>query len=114
ERTLGQFDDPQVALVQTPQHYANTRDNDVAAAAWAQQALFFGAIARGKDARRSMFCCGTNMVFRRYLLEALGRLPEVELWQGLGPPLPLHENGWRSVYVPGVRALRLGQGDVTT
>ena len=37
----------------------------VAGAAWTQQALFFGPIARGKDGHDAMFCCGTNVVFRR-------------------------------------------------
>ena len=48
-----------------PQYYANHGANRLAGAAWSQQALFFGPIARGKDAHRSMFCCGTNVVFRR-------------------------------------------------
>ena len=49
EATLGHMDDPKIAFVQTPQYYANTEGNRIASASWAQQALFFGAIARGKD-----------------------------------------------------------------
>ena len=44
-------------------------------AAWSQQALFFGPIARGKDGHDAMFCCGTNVVFRREALERRRRLP---------------------------------------
>ena len=49
EATLGWMEDPKIAFVQTPQYYANTEHNRIAAASWAQQALFFGAICRGKD-----------------------------------------------------------------
>src|SRR5581483_6319886 len=41
EVTLAAFDDPAVAFVQTPQYYANADASGVAAAAWAQQSLFF-------------------------------------------------------------------------
>src|SRR5690606_4746495 len=57
---LERFDSPQVAFVQAPQYYANWRDGGVAEASWAQQSLFFGPIARGRDALGAMFCCGTN------------------------------------------------------
>ena len=46
------------------------------AAAWGQQALFFGPIARGKDGHGAMFCCGTNVVFRRAALEDVGGFPD--------------------------------------
>ena len=79
--------------------------NRVAAAAWSQQALFFGPIARGKDAHRSMFCCGTNVVFRRRALEAVGGFPAGSLTEDFALSLELHERGWRSV----VRARGAGQ-----
>lgn len=114
ERTLGQFERPGVALVQTPQYYANARSNDLAAAAWAQQALFFGAIARGKDARGSMFCCGTNMVFRRDVLEALGGFPETSVTEDFQLSIGIHERGWRTAYVPEVLASGLGPEDMAS
>jgi cellulose synthase (UDP-forming) len=50
EATLGYLvADSRMAFVQTPQYYANAIKGGLPAAAWAQQALFFGAIARGKD-----------------------------------------------------------------
>lgn len=75
KQTLGHFANPAVAFVQTPQYYANHRHGGIPAAAWAQQALFFGPIARGKDGLDAMFCCGTNVVFRREALEAVGGFP---------------------------------------
>ena len=49
EATLGCFTDRRVAFAQTPQYYANRDLGEIPAAAWGQQALFFGPIARGKD-----------------------------------------------------------------
>jgi len=101
--------DSRVAFAQTPQHYANAGDNEVAGAAWAQQALFFGCIARGKDARGAMFCCGTNVTFRR---EALAEgFPEDSVTEDFQLALRLHERGWRSAYLPVVLAQGLGPED---
>jgi cellulose synthase (UDP-forming) len=112
EATLGHLDDADVGFVQTPQHYANAGRGGVAAAAWSQQALFFGAIARGKDGLDAMFCCGTNVVFRRAALVDAGGFPERSLTEDFELSLRLHERGWRSVYLPRVLADGLGPEDM--
>ena len=100
--------------MQTPQYYANVASSRVAAASWSQQALFFGPIARGKDAHEAMFCCGTNVVFRRRALEAVGGFPSGSLTEDFAISLELHERGWRSVYVPEVLASGLGPEDLAS
>jgi cellulose synthase (UDP-forming) len=112
EATLGHLADARVAMVQTPQYYANAGTNRVAAAAWAQQALFFGAIARGKDGMGAMFCCGTNMVFRRAALEDAGGFPEDSVTEDFELSVKLHERGWRTAYMPEVVASGLGPEDM--
>jgi cellulose synthase (UDP-forming) len=112
EATLGAFTDERVAFVQTPQYYANADLNAVAEAAWAQQALFFGAIARGKDSRDAMFCCGTNVVFRRRALEDVGGFPQDSLTEDFELSVRMHERGWRSRYVAQVLASGLGPEDI--
>jgi cellulose synthase (UDP-forming) len=114
ERTIGHLTDPEVAFVQTPQYYANHAANGVARAAWAQQALFFGPIAEGKDAAGAMFCCGTNVVFNRTALEAAGGFPEGSLTEDFELSLRLQEQGWRTVYVPEVLAHGLGPEDMAS
>lgn len=103
---------PDVAFAQTPQHYANADENPVAAAAWGQQALFFGPIAVGKDAWGSMFCCGTNVVFRRDALESVGGFPTESVTEDFELSVRLQEDGWRSVYVPEVLASGYGPDDM--
>ena len=114
EKTLGEFAEPRMALVQTPQCYANAGQGGIAASAWAQQALFFGTIARGKDALGAMFCAGTNVVFRRRALEQVGGFPEDSVTEDFKLSITLHEAGWRSAYVPEVLALGLGPEDMAS
>ena len=112
EGTLGHMEDPAVAFVQTPQYYANTEGNRIASASWAQQALFFGAIARGKDGLDAVFCCGTNVLFRREAFESVGGFPTNSLTEDFELSIRLHEKGWKSVYVPEVLSRGLGPEDM--
>jgi cellulose synthase (UDP-forming) len=113
EATLGYLvADSRMAFVQTPQYYANAVKGGLPAAAWAQQALFFGAIARGKDRLGAMFCCGTNVLFRRSALEHVGGFPENSLTEDFELSIRLHALGWRSRYVSQVLARGLGPEDM--
>ncbi|MDP5228522.1 MULTISPECIES: glycosyltransferase family 2 protein [Arthrobacter] len=69
-RTLGYFaDDPDVALVQTPQWFSNVDDADPLGS---QAPLFYGPIQQGKDGWNAAFFCGSNAVLRREALMQLG------------------------------------------
>ncbi len=112
--TIGHFTDDQVAFVQTPQYYINRDAGSVAAAAAAQQDLFFGVIARGKSSKGAMFCCGTNFVLRRQALDELSGFPQDSLTEDFELSIRLHERGWTSVYVPSVLAHGLGPEDMSS
>jgi cellulose synthase (UDP-forming) len=112
--TMGCLNDPEVAFVQTPQYYANRDAGVIAAAAAAQQDLFFGTIARGKSASGAMFCCGTNFVFRRAALDNVGGFPVNSLTEDFELSMGLHERGWRSAYIPTVLAHGLGPEDMVS
>ena len=114
ERTLGHLDDFGVAFVQSPQYYANADSGPTAAAAAAQQNLFFGPIARGKDGHGAIFCCGTNVVFRRRALEEVGGFPEETVTEDFELSIRLNERGWEGVYVPEVLASGLGPEDMAS
>ena len=113
-RTLGHLRDDRVAFVQTPQYYANADRNPIAAAAWAQQALFFGCIGRGKAGLGAMFCCGTNVVFRRAALTDVGGFPEQSITEDFQLSLILQEHGWKTAYVPEVLVQGLGPLDMAS
>jgi cellulose synthase (UDP-forming) len=113
DATLGHFeDDDRLAFVQTPQYYANGEQPGVPGAAWHQQTLFFGAIARGKDGLGATFCCGTNVVFRRAALEETGGFPTHSITEDFELSITLHERGWHTAYLPKVLASGLGPEDM--
>lgn len=113
EDVLGHFEsDERLAFVQTPQYYANGDRGGVPGAAWAQQTLFFGAIARGKDGLGATFCCGTNVVFRRAALEDTGGFPTHSVTEDFELSIDLHSRGWHSAYLPKVLARGLGPEDM--
>jgi cellulose synthase (UDP-forming) len=112
EATLGAFVDHKVAFVQTPQAYRNRSTNRVAAGAHDQQALFYGPILRGKDGVGAVFSCGTNVVYRRSAISAIGGFPEDSITEDLRASLLLLDRGFKSVYVSKVLADGLGPLDV--
>jgi cellulose synthase (UDP-forming) len=114
EATLPHFAHDAVAFVQTPQYYANGGAGGVASGSWSQQSLFFGPIATGRDALGAMFCCGTNVVFRRTALEAVGGFPSESLTEDFELSITLHEAGWQTRYVPEVLASGLGPEDMAS
>jgi cellulose synthase (UDP-forming) len=114
DRTVGHLEDFGVAFVQTPQYYANGDSGPIASAAAAQQNLFFGPIARGKDGLDAIFCCGTNVVFRRSALEEVGGFSEDSVTEDFELSVRLHEAGWKSVYVSEVLACGLGPEDMAS
>ena len=69
DRVLGYFNDPRMALVQTPQWFKNVPPADPLGS---QAPLFFGPIQQGKDGWNGAFFCGTNAVVRREALMELG------------------------------------------
>jgi cellulose synthase (UDP-forming) len=105
-------EDDRLAFVQTPQYYANGDQGGVPGAAWHQQTLFFGAIARGKDGLGATFCCGTNVVFARAALDDAGGFPTNSITEDFELSITLHERGWRTAYLPKVLASGLGPEDM--
>lgn len=111
QKMMGYFIDDKVAFVQSPQYYKNHAQNAVTGGAWEQQALFFGALGRGKDRSNTMFMCGTNMILRRTALAEAGGMSEHSIAEDFLTSLLIHERGWKSVYVPEVLAEGLAPED---
>ncbi len=100
--------DPKLAFVQTPQFYANVKDNRVARAAGAQQAVFYEYICEAKAASGTAFCCGTNVVLRRDALLSVGGLDENSITEDFATSVKLHTRGWKSLYYGEAYAMGLG------
>jgi cellulose synthase (UDP-forming) len=98
--------DEKLAMVQTPQFYANT-ENRVANAAWNRQSVFYEYVCEGKDASNAMFCCGSNFIARREALLQVGGFDDTTVTEDFATTLKLHIAGWKTryyniVYVIGV------------
>jgi cellulose synthase (UDP-forming) len=69
ERTVGYFNNPKLAFVQTPQYFYNLPPGDPFGS---DAPLFYGPIQQGKDGWNAAFFCGSNAVLRREALLQLG------------------------------------------
>jgi len=102
-RTLGYFQDDQVAVVQTPQDFYNLdsfqhHKKKGKAMAWHEQSVFFRVIQRGKDYWNAAFFCGSCAVIRRQALEAIGGFAVGTVTEDLHTSVKFHKKGFRSVY----------------
>lgn len=100
--------DKKLAFIQTPQFYSNLSDCPVAHGAAYQQAIFYEYICESKSSKEAMFCCGTNVVFRREALVSVGGFDESLITEDIATSIRLHMNGWRSLYYNHVGAFGMG------
>lgn len=100
--------DKELAFVQTPQFYSNVESSPVAMGAGMQQAIFYESICEGKNLSDAMFCCGTNVIFRRSALMSVGGLDETSITEDFATSVKLHAAGFRSLYYPHVKVFGLG------
>lgn len=103
---------PKLAFVQTPQYYTNFDVNRVARAAGLQQAIFYEYICEGKSSQDAMFCCGTNVIFRREALMDVGGFDHTSITEDFATSLKFHMQGWSSSFHNRVCAFGLGPEDL--
>ncbi|MBW1780740.1 MAG: glycosyltransferase [Deltaproteobacteria bacterium] len=103
---------PRLAFIQTPQYYTNFDSNRIARASGLQQAVFYEYICEGKSLTDAMFCCGTNVIFRREALMDVGGFDETSVTEDFATSLKFHLNGWRSAYSGKVLAFGMGPEDL--
>ncbi|MBU1053546.1 MAG: glycosyltransferase [Proteobacteria bacterium] len=101
-----------LAFIQTPQYYTNFETNCIARAAGLQQVIFYEYICEGKSLQDAMFCCGTNVIFRREALTDVGGFDESSVTEDFATSLKFHLNGWRSAYLNEVMAFGMGPEDL--
>lgn len=103
QETLPFFANSRTAFVQTPQFYNNTHNPIARGAAYAQQ-MFYRFICTGKNRFNAVFCVGTNVVFRRSAVEAIGGIYQKSNSEDIWTSLLLHEAGYLSVFIPDILA----------
>jgi cellulose synthase (UDP-forming) len=100
--------------VQTPQFYTNTEESRVAKAAAFQQSVFYEYICEGKSSQDAMFCCGTNIVFRREALADVGGLDESTVTEDFATSIKLHQRKWKSLYYNHVSAFGMAPQNLSS
>lgn len=91
------FENDNVALVQTPQHYINTHNFIAAGTAQAQE-IFYKYVQPAKNSYNASFCVGTNMLYRRSALDTIGGIAQRDHSEDIWTSLLLHEKGYASVF----------------
>ncbi|MFO1079189.1 MAG: glycosyltransferase [Reyranellaceae bacterium] len=102
-RALPLFAEPDVGIVQTPQHFFNhdpVQRNLLCARVWPdEQRLFFDVLLPAKDAWGAAFCCGTSAIFRVDALIGAGGMATETVTEDMLTTFRLAEHGWRTVYL---------------
>ncbi len=118
-RTLGYFDDPALALVQTPQDFYNRSSfehevRDREDGRFHEQVLFYRAIQPGKNRWGAAFWCGTGAIVRTAALRDVGGVATDSITEDIETTIRLHRRGWRTVYHNEVLARGLAAADAET
>ncbi|RUL84172.1 glycosyltransferase family 2 protein [Tautonia sociabilis] len=102
-RTVGFFDDPRVAIVQTPHHFLNADIFEMNLGLGDQspneQRLFFDVVQPSRDAWDCAFCCGSASVQRRSALMEVGGIPTDSVTEDILSSLALLRRGYVTRYL---------------
>jgi cellulose synthase (UDP-forming) len=103
DRMLGYFEDPKLAMVQSPQDFYNTDSfthvvNDEGRRLWEENRLFFSIVQPGLDRLNASFFCGSCGVLRRAAFDSIGGFSTQTITEDMETSLKLHSQGWTSYY----------------
>ncbi len=98
DATIGYFDDPSVAVVQTPHDFGNHDSFQHFETGRHDQSMFFEVIMPGKDRHDGAFWCGSAAVILRHALEGIGGIATETVAEDFHTTIRLHGDGWHSRY----------------
>ncbi len=97
EKTLGYFDDPEVALVQTPQDFYNLGSFEYFGE-HNEQNVFYRVLQPARNRWNAAFWCGTGGIVRLSALRQVGGLATELITEDIHTTIRLHRAGWKTVY----------------
>ena len=107
------MDDPTVGIVQSPQFFDTTEEqNWVQRTAGATQELFYRWILPSRDRFNAAVCVGTCAIYRREALSAAGGFAQIEHSEDIHTGLHLMRAGYHTRYVPVVASRGLCPSDL--
>ena len=112
DAVLGHFNDPTVGFVQSAVGFSNSCESWTARASAEQSTDALGPTSMGMYGCGAAQVWGSHCTFRRAALDSIGG-HQTGLAEDLHTSLRVHAAGWRSVFVPSLKALGLVPGDLT-
>jgi cellulose synthase (UDP-forming) len=98
DATIGYFDNPSVAVVQTPHDFGNHDSFQHFETGRHDQSMFFETIMPGKDRHNGAFWCGSAALILRKALEGIGGIATETIAEDFHTTIRLHGQGWHSRY----------------
>ncbi len=98
DAVVGYFDDPELALVQTPHDFYNQDSIQHYEIGRHEQSVFYSVICPGKDRHGAVFWCGSGAAIRRGALLDVGGVAVQTIAEDFHTTIKLHRAGWRSRY----------------
>lgn len=112
--TLCYFDDPNVALVQTPQSFYNLesfeherRGDDL----FNEESVFYRVIAPAKNRWAAPFWCGTCALVRTAALRSVGGVATESVTEDIQTTIRMYRRGWKGVFHNEILANGLAPAD---
>jgi len=111
ERTVGYFSDPTVALVQAPQVFYNPdpfqNNLQLYEAIPNEQDFFMREVLTRRSAFNAVLNVGTNAVFRRSAIDAIGMIPVGTITEDMATSMLLQAKGFNTLFVNETLAMGL-------
>ncbi len=95
---VGYFDDPLMAVVQTPHDFFNHDSAQHYSAGRHEQSLFYRVVCPGKDRHGAAYWCGSAALIRRQALLEIGGVATETIAEDFHTTIRLLRHGWRSRY----------------
>jgi cellulose synthase/poly-beta-1,6-N-acetylglucosamine synthase-like glycosyltransferase len=112
--TLPYFKDDRIAFVQTPQDFYNHESfehSHLNGHDFSEEAVFYQAIAPGKNRWGASFWCGTCALLRVEALRSIGGVATESVTEDVHTTIRLYRRGWRGVFRQEVLARGLAPHD---
>ena len=105
-RTLGYFENENLAYIQTPQEFFNldSIQHDNKKISWHEQRFFYRVIQPGKNHFNAAFWCGSPSIIRRAALDDVGGVAVESITEDIHTSVRLHSKGWESLFINEVLA----------
>jgi cellulose synthase/poly-beta-1,6-N-acetylglucosamine synthase-like glycosyltransferase len=95
---VGYFDDPDVALVQTPHDFYNHDSIQHYDVGRHEQSVFYSVICPGKDRHGAAFWCGSGALIHRHALMEVGGVATDTIAEDFHTTIKFHRAGWKTRY----------------